>query len=375
MRRRPVGLATATTDAVQARGGLLATLLAGAWRAKVVPTTLTEDELRLEFPFVLKSGTAGLAWRRIRGTPLASTEAGQEISRARLVKAAEAAILEAQIERMVSTGTLADARPILVKGWAHARLYPEPGLRPYSDVDFFVTPERYQRIHPETAMTPVADPERPVSVDLQTVWVDLPDRSWGQILAHSRVVTVRSSQIRVPGPEDALRLSCLHLLRHLACNPVWLCDVAVMLENLPADFDWEYCLSGCQRRTQWMLSVVRLANQVLGANVQRCPSSLLPPSVPSWMVKTLLRVWGHGDLYQHPWPLPRPLASVFRNDFRRLPSALAERWPNPLQSIWRFSWPVNRFSGRFAQVLDYALRALIWGHRQIDGHRGRVPIG
>ena len=44
--------------------------------------------------------------------------------------------------------------------------------------------------------------------------------------------------------EDQLRQLCLHLLRHGACRPLWLCDVAVMLESLPGDFDWDRCLGG-----------------------------------------------------------------------------------------------------------------------------------
>jgi hypothetical protein len=146
--------------------------------------------------------------------------------------------------------------------------------------------------------------------------------------------------------------------------------VSVMLESLPPDFDWDYCLAGQRRHAQWMAAVIRLANQVLGARVDRCPSGRLPGAVPPWMAKTFLRVWGLAEADANPWPLPRPLGWV-RHDIRELPLALAERWANPLQSICRLSWPINRISGVVAPVVDYTVRALTWGPRQIGLYRGQ----
>jgi hypothetical protein len=212
-------------------------------------------------------------------------------------------------------------------------------------------------------------------VDFHQEWGDLPDRGWHDIHAHSQLLSLGGSWVRVLGPEDSFRLSCLHLLRHAVqmpprSSPLWLCDVSVMLESLPANFDWDYCLSGHRRHAQWMAAVIRLANQVLDARVDRCPSGPLPRAVPSWMAKTFLRVWGLAETDASPWPLPRPLGWV-RRDIRELPLALAERWPSPLQSVCRLSWPINRVSGRAAQVLDYAARAATWGPRQLVG----IPRG
>ena len=39
---------------------------------------------------------------------------------------------------MTATGL----QPILIKGWAAARLYPETGLRPYGDIDVCVRPDQ-----------------------------------------------------------------------------------------------------------------------------------------------------------------------------------------------------------------------------------------
>jgi hypothetical protein len=171
--------------------------------------------------------------------------------------------------------------------------------------------------------------------------------------------------VRVLGYEDTLRLSCIHLLRHLGFQPLWLCDVSVLLENLPTQFDWDYCLQGNRRRTEWMVAVLRLANQVLGTQLDSCPPRRLPQSVPPWMVRAMLRWWGTESTYVYPWPLPNHVVTVARADPMKIFQVFTDRWPDPLQAVGRFSWPINRFSGRTAQALDIAHRAMLWGPRQL----------
>jgi hypothetical protein len=185
------------------------------------------------------------------------------------------------------------------------------------------------------------------------------------------VVSLGSSRIRILAAEDDLRLSCHHLLRHVVempprSNPLWLCDVGAMIETLAADFDWDYCLSGQPLRTDWMLAVIRLANQVLGASTDRCPGDRLPAAVPAWMENAFLRVWGQRERYIPESGFPLPFSHV-RKDMKKLPRAVAERWPDPLQSVCRLSWPIRR--GRLAQVVDFTGRGLRWAPRQLVGRR------
>ena len=63
-----------------------------------------------------------------------------------------------------------------------------------------------------------------------------------ELFARSRVVNLGNEQIRILGLEDQLALSCIHLLKHGAWRPLWLCDVGLIIETLPAYFDWELCL-------------------------------------------------------------------------------------------------------------------------------------
>jgi len=338
------------------RGRLVASLLQGAWRGAPGAASLRHDELDLILPMLVRSGTAALAWRRIRNTPLASSPPGERLRTARRIQAAEAAIRAGQIERVLSVDGMQEADPILVKGWANGRFYAEDGLRHYTDIDLIVRPNRYEAAVRAAVTSVPADPDQDIPVDIQPILKDLPDRSWQQIYDRSHFESVQGCQVSVLGAEDTIRLACLHLLRHLGFQPLWLCDVAALVENLPADFDWNYCLSGERRRTKWMLAVIRLANQLLGANLDRCPAALIPRAVPRWVVTTILARWGTEASFQYPWPRPRRILRVMRTDPRRLPDAIASHWPDPLQAVDRLGWPINNVSGRTAQIVYFTAR-------------------
>jgi hypothetical protein len=75
--------------------------------------------------------------------------------------------------------------------------------------------------------------------------------TWDELFARSQLVPLGDSQIRILGDEDHLRIICLHLLRSGAWRPLWLCDVAVALETLSPDFDWDICLGRDPRQADW----------------------------------------------------------------------------------------------------------------------------
>jgi hypothetical protein len=357
------------------RGWLVASLLQGAWRVQPSPASLTEEELELILPMLTRSGTGGLAWRRIRNTPLATTEPGGKLQMARRIQAAEAAIRLAQIGQVLSLDGIRKAEPLLIKGWAHSGLYPEAGLRHYTDIDLIIQPEHEQAAIMAVSTMVRTDPDRAIPVDLQTSLKDLPERSWNELLERSRLLSLPGSQVRTLGYEDTLRMSCLHLLRHNGFHPLWLCDVSSLVENPSADFDWEYCLRGDRGRTKLVLAVIRLANQLLGARLDRCPERLLPETVPQWMLGAVLRWWGTEATFKYPWPLPRQIGAMVSADPRQFPQALADRWPDPIHAVRRFSWPINRFSGRAAQILDFATRAASWAPRHVRFRRKKASLG
>jgi Uncharacterised nucleotidyltransferase len=343
-------------------GSVVASLLQGAWRTETGSSTITEAQLGAVAPILIRSGTAALAWRRIRSTGLALTDPGREIQRARRIQAAEAAIRQAQLAQVLSLDAVREADPILLKGWANGTLYPEPAVRHYTDIDLLIRPEHQEKVAAAVAGMVLRDPERSVPVDLQTKVKDLPERTWKDLYSRSRRLPLLEGNGRTLGLEDTLRLSCVHMLRHLGFHPLWLTDISALLETLPPDFDWVYALDGDRRRSKWMVAALRLANQVLGASIDRCPPRQLPRTVPPWMVQAMLRWWGSESSFIYPWPHPKPVGHY---GARGLPHAFADRWPDPLQAVGHYSWPITRLSGRTAQLFDFSSRALLWGPRQL----------
>lgn len=234
-------------------------------------------------------------------------------------------------------------RAATFKGWALSRLYPA-GLRPVGDVDLAVHPDDEEHARAVVAALPAA--ERP-EVDLQSNLVRyLPDRSLAELLARTAVHATPSGPIRVLGAEDHLRLVCLHQLHHGAWRPLWLCDVAVLLESLPDGFSWAECLAGSRRRSEAVLACVGLAMEWLGAMPRVAPPA---PDVPPWFRNAVAAAWERG-FRRSPEPLPGiPL--------RRLAPALRARWPDPLSATLHLGAPL-RWMPRFpVQLVELVRRA------------------
>jgi hypothetical protein len=226
-----------------------------------------------------------LAWWRVAREPgLRPTRAARVLRQAYRVHTLESAGHEQHLQEALPLLRAAGVEPILIKGWSVARLYPETGLRPYGDLDLCVAPNQAP-----AAMAALTRLDRPDwEVELHQGVPDLRDRTWRQALARSRLVRLVDVDVRILGHEDALRLHCMHLLRHGGCAPLWLCDIAVLLESLPPGFDWDYCLDGRAAWAAWVLCLVRLTRELLGARFPGPPDG--PPSawVPGWV----LDCWG-----------------------------------------------------------------------------------
>jgi hypothetical protein len=191
--------------------------------------------------------------------------------------------------------------PILIKGWSSARHYPEAGLRPCGDVDLCVPAEQLP-----IAVTALSGAPLPCTVDLHADVPDLEERSWGAVLSRSRLMPLGDVPVRLLGPEDELRLLCLHLVRHGMARPLWLCDVAACVESLPADFDWDLCLAGRPHLARWVTCVIGLARTLLDAQAAAAPQG----SVPTWVERAVLWCWGGG--------LGPPLAHYLRHPMEAL---------------------------------------------------------
>jgi hypothetical protein len=332
-------------------GRLLAALLAGAWRPVPGIPSLSALQLEQVVPRLLQTGAASLAWWRVRRSHLRQSRPALELLQAFRLHALHVGIHEDELVTLVLFLRSLGVEPVLGKGWAVARLYPEPGLRPYGDIDLYLPPNHFA-----AAQAALARPEAPACcVDLHCGCPDLGDRSFDACYGRSRLVPLGGLQVRILGPEDQLRLSCLHLLRHGAWRPLWLCDCGLLLETRPADFDWDWCLRGDRRLAEGLLCALGLANQLLGARVEDTPAAGRASSLPRWLIPAVLRQWGqpyvrYTDL---------PLAAYMRRPAALLP-ALGRRWPNPIEATLSMRAPFNELPRLPFQLADGVARTVSW---------------
>jgi hypothetical protein len=319
------------------QGGLVADLLYQSWRAHAPPPQITERELAAITPLLLGSGAGALAWARIRDSHLRESPSASEFQQAYRLHAVHASVFEDDIKKLITLLRSAHVDPVLMKGWAIARLYPDTALRPYGDVDLCVRPSEYS-----AAVKACESPEG------QRYVVDLHDRfgrfdrlTVDELYDRSQVLKLGDVEVRVPCAEDHLRIMSSHMLRHGAWRPLWLCDIAVAIETRPADFDWELCLGRTRQTNDWVACCVGLAHQLLGAEIADTPIARRAKSLPAWLVSNVLKQWETPYITNQP-PVTHhaPMATYLRHP-SGLFSDLRRRWPNPIEATVYTGGPFN----------------------------------
>lgn len=355
------------------RGGALAgttvaALLRGAWRARPGPPGLPGGELARALrdcePLLLGSGCGPLVWQRLANGGVATLAAASPYRDAQRYHAARAGAERLALAAVVRTLAEIGVEPLLVKGWATARYYPAPGLRPFGDVDLVVGSEQRSGVEQHLLERRRATPALALApVDLHVSLADLADRPLDEL--RSRAVSVplgdaSGTAVRVLGGEDHLRLLALHLLRHGAWRPLWLCDVALLVETLGEALDWDLCLRGSREDARRVALVIGLAHRLLGAalpGVLPRRAARAARAVPRWVVRATLRQWGRPYERYSDDPL---LAAVPRPG--RLLAAARRRWPNPIEatvSVGASFGGAPRLPFQVADVVRRAGRALL----------------
>ncbi len=251
--------------------------------------------------------------------------------------------LEALVRALASSGTAS----MIVKGWAVARFYPDPDLRPYGDIDVVVAPEDYQRARATVArLAPLLH----AAVDLHGGLRGLLDHELDDVLARSTEESLGGVRVRSPCPEDHARLVAIHLLRHGAARPLWLLDLAVLIERRPPGFDWSRLLTPRRRLTSWVATAILLARSLLGLDLRATPLAEAP-APPAWIADEVLSRWsrasGFGEFVE-------PLALVA--GIRRVVRNWRERVPSPIQASLRFGLPPGGWARWPLQLAEFVIR-------------------
>lgn len=335
----------ALNQRARSSGELVAAALARSWHRNPDKAKLSATEFASITPLLLQSGAGALAWWRLRDSSPPPEFDAEELHQAYRLHSIQAAVHETNIKQALKLFRDAGVEPILVKGWAIARHYPEIGLRPYGDIDLCVRPDQY-----DLAKVALHDAGDRLPVDLHKGMSLLDDRSWTEVFARSQLAVLDETEVRVLAPEDQLRVLCFHLLRHGVERPIGLCDIAVALESRASDFDWKTCLGSDRKRADWIACVIGLAKQLLDTDVGRLPFSIREHQ-PAWIVRCVLKSWGQN--FSNHFTQAAPMA-FYRHHPRGLARALAARWPTPIMGTVGVGGSFNSLP-RFPYQLGYLL--------------------
>ncbi|HEY3999031.1 MAG TPA: nucleotidyltransferase family protein [Candidatus Xenobia bacterium] len=314
----------------RAKGRLVASLLAGTWRAEV--PSWPGDPWQAALPILSQTSTVSLAWRKLqddRLLPLHKLEYVRNV------------VVERDLAQAVTRLRSAGIEPLLVKGWSSARTYHGTRCRHLGDVDLCIEPGQFeaaQRVVLHDLATPV-DLHRGMVND-QGYPLDALD--WRELHRAGVTVALGETPVRVLAAEDHLRVVGLHSVRSGFTRVYQLCDVASALEAVGSDFDWGRCLRPLGVRLDWLECAAGLAVDLLGA---RLPAGPLRARSPDWVRTAVERRWGRlwrpfqwrdpGMLYDR---LSDPLWSI-------------KRWSGALQTMPRWRCQAEELRNSVARVL------------------------
>lgn len=309
------------------RGSLVSAVLAGSWRpGHHGPLSISSAQFDDVTPLLYGSGAAALSWWRMRETALSDSPSGDLLHQAYCLQVLRARVHENQTKKIAQMLRTAGIESIIIKGWAVARHYPQIGLRPSGDVDLVIRPRELRAAQDVVA----SEAARECWVDLHPRIFELSDRSLEDLWARSQLVSCGTEQVRVLAPEDHLALLAVHLLKHGAWRPLWLCDLGLLLEVSPDSFDWELCLGQSKQRANWILSALGLAQALLDARIKNEAVAEKAKEIPAWLLRSVLKQWERPfAIDQPPMNHRAPMRSYLRSPAGVLRD-LANRWPNPV---------------------------------------------
>ena len=309
------------------KGSLVARVLEGAWRSsEFPPLDLSEAELDEVTPLLYGSGAAALGWRRLSNTNLRETPSAEVLHQAYRLLSLQSEIHEQKIEKVFRLLREAAVDAVLGKGWAAAGLYPDRPLRPYGDIDICIRPQHY-RLAEEVLKSPELND---CQIDLHRHFSEIDERRVEDIFDRSLVVPLRAEKIRTLGAEDHLALLSIHLLKHGAWRPLWLCDIGAGVESLSPTFNWEICLGRNKTRAGWIVASIGLAHRLLGARIDHLAFKGRARELPNWLTENVLKQWANPfAINQPPMRHPVPMAAQWKSPSGLL-NALRERWPDPI---------------------------------------------
>jgi hypothetical protein len=234
--------------------------------------------------------------------------------------------------------------PILIKGAAAARYYPDARRRMSVDVDLAVASSDF-----DSALD-IAVRCEGVGVDVHRELRHLDPLPWDDLVGNSVELPLEGSFIRVLRPEDDLRVLCVHWLTDGGAYKERLWDIYFAVANRPPDFDWQRFLDAAgPRRRRWYECTLGIAAKYLELDLRETPVMDAENRVPQWVTKAIETEW-EAEIK------PRPLEeSLF--DREMLMAQLRRRMrPNPIFATIDCEGSIDARTRVFYQVRNWFRR-------------------
>lgn len=216
----------------------------------------------------------------------------------------------------------AGIEPILIKGLAAARNYPEPAMRTSGDIDLSVALSDY----PAATEILRSNEVKKLNVDLhrELKWLD--SVPWIDLFENSRLIELDGVRIRVLRPEDHLRVLCVHWLTDGGAHRAKLWDIYYAVNNRSVDFDWSRCLDIVSEiRRGWVICTIGLAHKYFGLPIDDLPFMDDAKKIPAWIERCVEREWKSDVRLTSPEIFFRDPKNLLRQVRKRFP-------PNPIQA-------------------------------------------
>jgi hypothetical protein len=241
--------------------------------------------------------------------------------------------------------------PILIKGWAIARFYPNPHERFSADIDLVVSPDDY----PKALQLTDRFLRGKLAIDLHNGFAQFENLSFKNLYENSLLVDLNETAVRVLRHEDHLRLLAVHWLRDGGIFKERLWDAHYAIKNRPPDFDWQRFLGVVdENRRKWILAAIALAHRYTDLKVDDTPIAeevKNPALLPRWMIRTLEKEWSDPVKFV-------PLDHVM-SDRKQFWLQLKKRFPpNPILASLYTHAPLNNFPRFPYQIANIFQRAL-----------------
>lgn len=210
--------------------------------------------------------------------------------------------------------------PILLKGWSAGRLYPGWRIRCLGDIDLLVQDTELPNAETKIREYGTLNIDWHKLSSLKTEFANPDD-----LVRRSELVDLDNTLVRVLCHEDNLHFVAIHMLRHGGWSPMWMQDIAVLLESRPKNFEWDVCLGPDTTRAGWVLSALVLARKLVGADISGTPAA--DYEIPRWLERAVRQALNRPDPADN--QPPESIWSALAHPWR-LPQGVRKRWPNPI---------------------------------------------